>query len=74
MYYNSMKEKLNVDKLIRENKMDVILKYMTENVFKDANKLDSKTWIKKITNKDIDSSYFLKYLEDKYVELYRLEK
>ena len=74
MYYNSMKEKLDVDKLIRENKMDVILKYMTENVFKDANKLDSKTWIKKITNKDIDSSYFLKYLEDKYVELYRLEK
>ena len=43
MYYNSMKEKLDVDKLIRENKMDVILKYMTENVFKDANKLDSKT-------------------------------
>ena len=74
MYYNSMKEKLDVDKLIKENKMDVILKYMTENVFKDANKLDSKTWIKKITNKDIDSSYFLKYLEDKYVELYRLEK
>ena len=49
-----MKEKLDVDKLIRENKMDVILKYMTENVFKDANKLEEIISLPELINIDID--------------------
>ncbi len=43
---------------------------MKENVWKEANCLDAKTWIRKITGREFTASDFLEYIEKKYGTLY----
>lgn len=73
MYFKKMKEEIDVSSLIRENRMSEILNWMKEKVFKKADRLDSKTWIKEITSRDFTPDDFLDYLEEKYTDIYELE-
>jgi carboxypeptidase Taq len=72
MYYNKMKEEIDVADAIRTGHMDTINKWMFENVWKDADKLDSSDWIKQITARELTSKDFLEYIENKYGMLYGL--
>lgn len=72
MYYNKMKEEIDVADAIRTGHMDTINKWMFENVWKDADKLDSSDWIKQITTRELTSMDFLEYIENKYGMLYGL--
>ena len=70
MYYNKMSEELDVENAILCGKFEQINSWMKENVWKEANHLDAKTWIKKITGRKFTANDFLDYLEKKYGELY----
>lgn len=72
MYFNKMNEEINVDKLVSEGRFDVIDKWMTDHVFKKANRLDAKDWLKDITGRAFTPDDFLDYLEKKYTEMYDL--
>lgn len=67
MYFEKMKEELDVEKLVSTGDLKPILKWMTDNVFIKADYLDSKSWIKDITGKDFSPDAFIKYLEKKYL-------
>ena len=43
---------------------------MQENVWKSANRLAPKEWIKNITGREFTPQDFLDYLEKKYSEIY----
>ncbi len=70
MYYNKMREDLDVENAILYGNFEQINSWMKENVWKEANCLDAKSWIKKITGRKFTSSDFLDYIEKKYGELY----
>lgn len=70
MYYNKMCEEFDVENAILHGNFKQINDWMRTNVWKDANCLDAKSWIKKITGRKFTASDFLDYLEKKYGELY----
>ncbi|MBR0085008.1 MAG: carboxypeptidase M32, partial [Lachnospiraceae bacterium] len=72
MYYNKMKEDFDADAAIANADFAKINGWMKEHVFKKADRLDPKAWLKDITGRDFDPNDFLDYLEEKYSELYEL--
>lgn len=70
MYYNRMRGELDVENAILTGDFAQINDWMKENVWKEANMLDAKSWIAKITGRKFTAVDFLDYIEKKYGELY----
>ena len=73
MYYDRMKEDLDVDAAVRAGDLDAIRKWMTENVFRMADRELPMDWIRNITGREFTPKNFLDYLEEKYSKLYELD-
>ena len=72
MYYNRLKEEVDVNAVIREGNFAPLNSWMIGHVFNKADKLSPKEWIKDITGREFTPADFLDYLETKYSELYEL--
>ncbi len=70
MYYNRMREEFDVESAALHGDFGQINGWMKEHVWKEANCLDAKTWIRKITGREFTASDFLEYIEKKYGSLY----
>ncbi len=73
IYVKAMDKDIHLKKTLREGKMKDILTWMTENPFKSAALLDTKTWIKKLTGEDFSAQPYIEYLTKKYKALYHLK-
>ena len=71
-YFNAMNQEFDVDDMVSQGKLDVGLDWMKEHVFKKADQLDPKPWIKDITGRDLTVDDFLDYLEEKYRGIYQI--
>lgn len=72
MYYNRMKQEIDVEEAIATGHLNVINDWMKENVWKKADRQDPKEWIRSITGRALTAEDFLDYLEEKYTKLYEL--
>ena len=72
MYYNRLKEEVDVNAAIREGNFAPLNDWMIGHVFSKADRLSPKEWIKDITGREFTPVDFLDYLEAKYSELYGL--
>lgn len=72
MYYNSMDKEIGISKCIADGHIDRINDWMKDRVWKKADRLDPKIWIKDITGRNFTPCDFLDYLEDKYSVIYGL--
>ncbi|WP_026511651.1 carboxypeptidase M32 [Butyrivibrio sp. LC3010] len=72
MYYNRMKNEIDIDGLVEKGDFDAINSWMKENIFKKADRLSPSEWIKDITGRDFTADDFLDYLEEKYSALYEI--
>ena len=72
MYYNRLKEEVDVNAAIREGNFAPLNDWMIGHVFDRADRLSPKEWIKDITGREFTPVDFLDYLEAKYSELYGL--
>ena len=72
MYFNRMKNEINVKELILSNNIKEIVSRMKENVFDSATYLSPKEWIKGLTKRELDPTDFKNYLVEKYSEIYKL--
>ena len=70
MYYNRMKQEIDVEDCILHGDFGTINGWMKEYVWKYADRLNSKAWIQKITGREFTADDFLDYIEQKYGELY----
>lgn len=70
MYYNRMCEEFDVESAVLHGNFVQINDWKKEHVWKEANCLDAKTWIRKITGREFTASDFLEYIEKKYGSLY----
>ena len=73
MYYNRMKQEIDLAGAIRGGDFGTINGWMAEHVFAHANYTEPKVWIREITGRDFTPDDFLNYLEEKYGELYGIE-
>ena len=71
MFYEKMKQELDVEACIEAGDFTSINKWMAENVFAKADRMDALDWIKDITQKDLEAETFLTYLEEKYRAIYQ---
>ena len=72
MYYNRMKNEIDINGCVEKGDLTTINNWMKENVFKKADRLAPSEWIKDITGRELTADDFLDYLEEKYSELYEL--
>ena len=72
MYYLKMQESFNIEEAVLNQDFKKINSWMQENVFQFADRLDAKTWIKKITSQNFSPDAFLDYIENKYSKIYLL--
>ena len=72
MYYNAMKPDLDPMKEVAAGNFAAINNWMKERVFKKADRLDPKEWIRDITGRAFTPDDFLDYLEEKYGAIYGL--
>ncbi|SEK34577.1 carboxypeptidase Taq [Butyrivibrio sp. ob235] len=72
MYYNRMKNEIDINSLVSKGDFRTLNNWMAENVFKKADRLSPSEWIKEITGRTLTADDFLDYLEEKYTELYNL--
>ncbi len=72
IYYNRMKNEIDINSLVAKGDFATINNWMKENVFKKADRLTPSEWLMDITGKDLSADEFLDYLEAKYTELYEL--
>lgn len=70
MYYNTMNAAFDVEAAIARGDFAQINSWMKDHVWKEANRLDAKSWIKKITGRSFTPNDYLDYLETKYSALY----
>ena len=73
MYYNRMKNEIDIDGAIESGHIEKITEWMAENVFKKADRLSAAEWIKDITGRDFTADDFLDYLEEKFSAIYELD-
>ncbi len=72
MYYNRLKNELDIDALVAAGDFDTINGWMAKNVFAKADRLSASEWIRDITGRDFTPDDFLDYLEAKYSAIYEL--
>ena len=70
MYLKELKKEYNFDELVSKGDFKTINGWLKEHIFKDANHLDPKDWIKQITNKELSAKDFLEYLNEKFKDIY----
>ena len=70
MYLKELRKEYDFEDLIMKGDFKTINGWLKEHIFKDANHLDPKDWIKKITNKELSAKEFLEYLNNKYKDIY----
>ncbi len=72
MYYNRLAQDMDIEKTVESGGLLKLRDWMTENVFKKADRLCPTDWIRDITGREFTPDDFLTYLEEKYGELYQL--
>lgn len=72
LYYH-MKKEMDFDGLLAEGKVEVIREYLREHIHKHGKLKDSRRILKDVTGEDFNPQYYVRYLKEKYGELYRLK-
>ena len=70
---HQMEKDLDVDKLLENNKFNVITKYLKDNVQKYGALYDFNTILKKATGEEFNPNYYIEYLKKKYSKLYNIK-
>ena len=69
---NSMKNKLNVDDILKEGKLEKIKEYLKENIHKFGKLKDPNEIMEIATGEIPTSKYYVNYLIEKYSKLYEI--
>ncbi|MCR5639897.1 MAG: carboxypeptidase M32 [Lachnospiraceae bacterium] len=72
MYYNRMKEEVDIEAAIQSGSLAAVNAWMQEHVWKKADRQTPKEWIMEITGRELTPKDFLDYIEAKYTKIYEL--
>ncbi len=72
LYYH-MKKEMDFDGLLEDGKVGAIREYLKEHIHQYGKLKDSRTILKDTTGEDFNPEYYIKYLKEKYQDLYHLQ-
>lgn len=64
--YFHMKKEMDLDRLLREGRLDVIRAYLRERIHQYGKLKTSRELLREITGEDFSPKYYIQYLKDKY--------
>ena len=64
--YFHMKKEMDLDRLLREGRLDVIRAYVREHIHQYGKLKTSRELLKETTGEDFSAKYYIQYLTDKY--------
>ncbi len=64
----------SIDKLLEDGRLDIIHKWVSENVHSYGAIYSPTELVEKATGKPLESKYYINYLRNKYFEVYKLNK
>ncbi|MBQ1685453.1 MAG: carboxypeptidase M32, partial [Clostridia bacterium] len=67
-----MNKEMDTGALVRENKLDVIIAWLTEKIYKYGMLLRPEEVLKNACGEDFDPDYYVNYLTEKMTEIYDL--
>ncbi|WP_150467850.1 carboxypeptidase M32 [Francisella sp. SYW-9] len=70
-YY--MNKKFDVNQAVQENKLDLILKFLNENIHKFGSLKPANSIIHKMCGEYLNAKYYIDYLENKFSDIYELK-
>ena len=70
--YAHMKKEMDVEGLLEEGRIDKIRAYLREHIHQYGKLKDSRKLLKDTTGEDFDPQYYVRYLREKFEELYHL--
>ena len=71
--YNTALQKLpSLSEDYKKGKFSTLLSYLKENIHQYGSIYRANELINRVTGEDLNSDYFLKYIEEKYKPIYRL--
>ncbi|MFA6829190.1 MAG: carboxypeptidase M32 [Bacilli bacterium] len=73
IYVKKLDKEINLEKTVREGRMDLILDWMKKNVFEKAPVMNTKEWIKEISGEEFSAKPYIEYLKAKFSALYHLD-
>ena len=65
-----MLKDLDLPSIIKNNQMEKVNEWLKEKIHKYGSSKTPKEIIKEVTGEDFDAKYYIKYLKEKYSELY----
>jgi carboxypeptidase Taq len=65
-----MKKEIDIDKAIRDNKMELINFWLKEKMHQYGSSKTPKELLVSITGEEFNPRYYINYLKEKYTELY----
>ena len=72
-FYEKAKEEIpTLEDQIREGNSQELLKFLQTQIYQHGQRYEANHLCKRITGRELDYSYFKKYVEDKYGEIYSL--
>ena len=71
-FHQASKEITDINKKILMGDTSKLLNWLRNNIHKHGERYDAKDLCKKITGKELDFNYFMKYVTEKYSDIYKL--
>ncbi len=69
IYYAMLKD-LNLEEIIKANQIEKVNKWLKEKIHKYGSSKTPKELMLEVTGEDFDAKYYIKYLKDKYTNIY----
>ena len=71
--FNAMKKDFDVEETLKNGETHKIRKWLKEKIHKYGKLKDTTELIRKITGEDLNASYYVAYLKEKYSKIYNLD-
>ena len=68
-----MKQDIDIDKLVSENRIDEVTAWLTEKIHKYGMLLTPAQLIKNACGEEFNADYYIEYLTEKYKKIYDLK-
>ncbi len=68
--YYAMREQLDFDKLVKDNDIEAINKWLQQNIHCFGKSMTPKEILKRVTGEPFNPKHYIRYLKEKYSELY----
>lgn len=68
--YNTLKKEVDIDKAVRENKMELINSWLKDKIHQYGSSKTPKEILVSVTGEEFNPRYYVEYLKEKYTEIY----